>query len=77
MKKLPGKKLIIGDLNLGWNIPGRCTRWKSLVTRNTYPSWRPAIQFDYILAEEELKVTPLDHLQVGVSDHASIGVELY
>ncbi len=77
MKKLPGRKLIIGDLNLGWNIPGRCTKWKSLVTRNTYPAWKPAIQFDYILAAEELSTTPLTHPKVGVSDHASIGVEIH
>ncbi len=77
MKDLPGKKLIIGDLNLGWNIPGRFTKWKSLVTRNTYPTWKPAIQFDYILAEHELVGSPLEHSVLGISDHSSIGIELY
>ena len=77
MKKLPGKKLIIGDLNMGWNIPGRFTKWQSLVTRNTYPAWKPAIQFDYILAAENYATTSLAHPQVGVSDHASIGVKLH
>jgi endonuclease/exonuclease/phosphatase family metal-dependent hydrolase len=77
MKNLPGKKLIIGDLNLGWNIPGRFTRWKSLVTRNTYPTRKPVIQFDYILAEHELTGFPLTHPTFGISDHSSIGIELY
>ncbi len=77
MKKLPGRKLIIGDLNLGWNIPGRFTKWQSLGGRNTYPSWKPAIQFDYILAAQNETITPLAHPAVGVSDHASIGVDLH
>ena len=77
MKHLPGRKLIIGDLNLGWNIPGRFTRWKSLVSHSTYPAWKPAIQFDYILAPSEQLGSPLEHLALGISDHLSIGVELY
>ena len=77
MKKLPGKKLIMGDLNMGWNIPGRFTKWQSLVTRNTYPAWKPAIQFDYILAAEKHSSTPLAHPQVGVSDHSSIGAHIH
>lgn len=76
LKKMPGKKLIIGDLNLGWNIPGRLTSWKSLHTTKTYPSWKPAIQFDYILGAANLLATPLKHPKIGVSDHASIGVEI-
>ena len=76
LKKMPGKKLIIGDLNLGWNIPGRLTSWRSLHTTKTYPSWKPAIQFDYILGEANLLATPLTHPKIGVSDHASIGVEV-
>ena len=76
LKKMPGKKLIIGDLNLGWNIPGRLTSWKSLHTTKTYPSWKPAIQFDYILGEANFLAAPLTHPKIGVSDHASIGVEL-
>jgi endonuclease/exonuclease/phosphatase family metal-dependent hydrolase len=77
LKKLPGRKLIIGDLNLGWNIPGRFTKWNSLLSKNTYPSWKPAIQFDYILAAQPESTTPLIHPAVGVSDHASIGVEIH
>ncbi len=77
MKRLSGKKIIMGDLNLGWNIPGRFTRWKSLHTAKSYPSWKPAIQFDYILAEKSVPVTPLIHPKIGVSDHASIGVEIH
>jgi endonuclease/exonuclease/phosphatase family metal-dependent hydrolase len=76
LKKMPGIKLIIGDLNLGWNIPGRLTSWKSLHTTKTYPSWKPAIQFDYILGETNLAATPLTHPKIGVSDHTSIGVEV-
>jgi endonuclease/exonuclease/phosphatase family metal-dependent hydrolase len=72
------KALIFGDLNLPKNLPTVGSKWKSLVTLNTYPSWGAKIQFDYILAESphSFEYHPLSHTQTGVSDHLPIGVEI-
>jgi hypothetical protein len=52
---LPGRKLLIGDLNLPANLPQKLAAitgsWHSLVKQNTYPSWKPGIQFDYLLCQ--------------------------
>ena len=40
LKKLPGKSIVIGDLNLPWGLPTKISKWKSLVAKNTYPSWK-------------------------------------
>jgi endonuclease/exonuclease/phosphatase family metal-dependent hydrolase len=41
--------LLTGDFNLPWGIPSRLTSFKRATTSNSYPSWKPAISFDYIL----------------------------
>jgi endonuclease/exonuclease/phosphatase family metal-dependent hydrolase len=77
---LPGIHIIMGDLNLGWGLPVRGTHWRSLVVKNSYPSWNPKIQFDYITAHiphfGERNLHPLDLPDLGVSDHLPIGVEI-
>ena len=80
LKKLPGEKILVGDFNLGWDLPVRGTQWRSLKTMNTYPSWNPKIQFDYISAYlptfGERECRPLDIPEMGFSDHLPIGVEI-
>jgi endonuclease/exonuclease/phosphatase family metal-dependent hydrolase len=80
LKKFPGEHLIVGDLNLGWSLPVRGTRWRSLNERNTYPSWGAKIQFDYITAYSphfgERRYRPMDLPPLGISDHLPIGVEI-
>ncbi len=77
---LPGIHIIMGDLNLGWGLPVRGTHWRTLVVKNSYPSWNPKIQFDYITAHiphfGERNLHPLDLPDLGVSDHLPIGVEI-
>ena len=79
LKKIPGIPIIIGDLNLPWNLPQQ-GGWKSLSTKLTYPSWSPKIQFDYILMRANdlinVVVEPLLIKELGVSDHVPIGVEI-
>jgi endonuclease/exonuclease/phosphatase family metal-dependent hydrolase len=76
---MPGIPIIIGDLNLPWGLPEK-SGWKSLVLKNTYPSWAPRIQFDYILTSQAalkaLVSKVLTIPQLGVSDHLPIGVEV-
>jgi endonuclease/exonuclease/phosphatase family metal-dependent hydrolase len=83
--KLPGHKLLIGDLNLPANLPQNLAAltgsWHSLVKQNTYPSWKPGIQFDYLLCKSEdlvnFKAQALPVFSsVKLSDHLPIGAEI-
>jgi endonuclease/exonuclease/phosphatase family metal-dependent hydrolase len=78
MKDLPGDELLIGDLNLPGNLPTKVSGFKSLISHSTYPSWKPSIQFDYIMVRKsaQVKVEPLPTLNTSISDHVPIGVQL-
>lgn len=71
--------IIVGDLNLPKNLPIVISRifkgsWRSLVAKNTYPSWAPKIQFDHILSCSVESYEELTLPQTGISDHLPIGV---
>ena len=78
LKKLPGISVLVGDLNLPANIPSRLSRFKSVISQPTYPSWKPKIQFDYIMVtnKQAVQATPLSTIKPDISDHVPIGVEL-
>ena len=81
LKKLPGLALLTGDLNLPANLPSKFSGFKSIISQATYPSWKPKIQFDYImLRKNELKgissITSIKSTTTGISDHTPIGVEI-
>ena len=79
LAKFTGTKVVIvGDLNLPKNLPVAMSSWKSLVTKNTYPSWGGKIQFDYLLVpgNQNTFATPLSYPPTGISDHLPIGVEI-
>jgi len=72
------KVLLMGDFNLPGSIPAMGSKWQSLFVQSTYPSWKPKIQFDYILSKG---VALKDVIQVpttksGISDHLPLSVEL-
>jgi endonuclease/exonuclease/phosphatase family metal-dependent hydrolase len=70
--------LLVGDFNLPWGIPARLTRWNRATNSLTYPSWKPAISFDYILATDTdiQGIKEVTHPQLPVSDHRPISVEI-
>jgi len=71
------KVAIIGDLNLPKGLPVVGSKWNSLVTQNTYPSWGAKIQFDYILTKDSIsKVKTIKTIATGISDHLPITVEI-
>ena len=71
------KVAIIGDLNLPKGLPVVGSQWKSLITQNTYPSWGAKIQFDYILAKDNVsKFKAIKTTATGISDHLPITVEI-
>lgn len=78
LKKLSGVPVLVGDLNLPANIPSKLSGFKSVISQSTYPSWKPKIQFDYIMVanNQEVQATPLSTIKPDVSDHVPIGVEL-
>ena len=81
LKKLPGLALLTGDLNLPANLPSKLSGFKALISQATYPSWKPKIQFDYImLRKSEIKIVssikPMKSTATGISDHTPIGVEI-
>ena len=83
LSKMPGKHILMGDLNLPFDIPTKVSRWRSLQTKNTYPSWGAKIQFDYLLSDnldlsrvKSLEINNLDLTGNLVSDHLPIAVEI-
>ena len=81
LKKLPGFALLTGDLNLPANLPSKFSGFKSIISQATYPSWKPKIQFDYIMLRKgEIKsvssIKPIKSTATGISDHTTIGVEI-
>ncbi len=80
LRKLPGKHILIGDLNMPWNLPVLASKWRSLQQKNTYPSWGGKVQFDYITVPQSefitARIAPLECEVMGISDHLPIGVEI-
>ena len=80
LNRLPGKQVLIGDLNMIANLPSKFSGYKSLFKQMTYPSWKEKIQFDYIMAPKStaksITTTPVNTVKTNISDHTPIGVEL-
>ncbi len=78
IEKLSGTHILTGDFNLPWGLGPRIAGWNDLVNGSTYPSWKPSIEFDYIMSKE-LKgedVVGLIHNHYGVSDHLASSVKI-
>jgi endonuclease/exonuclease/phosphatase family metal-dependent hydrolase len=77
-RELPGPRLLIGDFNLPGALPRLTTRWVQLARAATYPSWRPRVQFDHVLADgiDESAVRDVQVMRLGVSDHCALAVDL-
>ena len=78
LKNLSGVPVLVGDLNLPANIPSKLSGFKSVISQSTYPSWKPKIQFDYIMVanKQDVQAKPLSTIKPSISDHVPIGVEL-
>ncbi len=72
------KVLLMGDFNLPSAIPAIGSKWQSLYAQNTYPSWKPKIQFDYILGKGvDLKdVAQVPTTKSSISDHLPLTIEI-
>jgi len=72
----PGPRLLVGDLNLPGSVPRRVSGWTQLARVPTYPSWKPRVQFDHVLADRPTAVRDVRALQLPVSDHCALVVDL-
>ena len=82
ISKMPGKHILLGDLNLPFDLPVKFSKWKSLVRVASYPTWQPKIQFDYILSynfpsdkSSSGLVKPI-HIESDISDHLPVTIEI-
>jgi len=76
LAKLPGKHLLIGDLNLPFEIPVKFSKWRSLSPHKTYPSWDPKISFDYILSNSDINSEAIAPMRSAFSDHLPVTIEI-
>ena len=71
VEQLPGLHIMTGDFNLPWGLGPKIAGWNDLVEGPTYPSWKPSIEFDYIMSKEltAKDVIAKIHGHHGISDH--------
>lgn len=77
LSRLPGPRVLLGDLNMPPPVPRLLTRWQVLARTPTYPAWEPRIQLDHVLGSGALPtVSTVECPQLAVSDHRALLVEL-
>lgn len=76
VQPLPGPRVLLGDLNLPGALPRLVTGWTQLARVPTYPSWRPRVQFDHVLADGigQPAVQRIESARLPVSDHNALAV---
>jgi endonuclease/exonuclease/phosphatase family metal-dependent hydrolase len=77
---LPRPLIVLGDFNLPGSLPARITGWTPLLRQATYPSMRPRVQLDHVLADgltahQQATARTEVHL-LPVSDHAAVTIDL-
>ena len=78
VEQLPGLHIMTGDFNLPWGLGPKLIGWNDLVKGATYPSWKPSIEFDYIMSKElsSIDVVPQIHKHYGISDHLASSIRI-
>ena len=77
-KQYQSKVILLGDFNLPWGLPVRISQWRRATHSLSYPSWKPAISFDYILMRRETieSAKEIVHEQISISDHRPLSIEI-
>lgn len=72
----PAPRVLLGDLNLPGRLPAWATGWTQLARLATYPSWKPRLQFDHVLAHPgaPVAVSSAVSQRLPVSDHNPVVV---
>ena len=77
LAKLPGPRVLLGDLNMPPPFPRALSGWRVLAKTATYPAWDPKIQLDHVLGSGELPpVRAVESPELAVSDHRALLIEL-
>jgi endonuclease/exonuclease/phosphatase family metal-dependent hydrolase len=77
MSRLPGPRVLLGDLNMPGHFPRWLTGWTSLARTPTYPAWEPRVQLDHVLGNGDLPpVQAVETPELPLSDHRALLVEL-
>jgi endonuclease/exonuclease/phosphatase family metal-dependent hydrolase len=75
---MPPPRILCGDLNLPGRVPSVLTGWADLARISTYPSWRPRVQLDHVLASgvslDAVRASTARRLPV--SDHCALAVDV-
>ena len=75
--RLPGPRVLLGDLNMPPPFPRLLTRWQVLARIRTYPAWEPKVQLDHALGSGDLpRVVAVEAPRLPVSYHLGLVVEL-
>jgi endonuclease/exonuclease/phosphatase family metal-dependent hydrolase len=75
-RSMPAPRFLLGDFNLPGAVPRLVTGWTQLARVPTYPSWRPRVQLDHVLADRPTSVDATHALRLPVSDHCALAVDL-
>ena len=51
LRRLPGPRVLLGDLNMPPPFPRLLSRWRPLARAATYPADEPRIQLDHVLVD--------------------------
>ena len=77
LARLPGPRVLLGDLNMPPPFPRVLSRWRPLARTPTYPAWDPKVQLDHVLGSGDLPpVRAVETPELPVSDHRALLVEL-
>ncbi|WP_206447712.1 endonuclease/exonuclease/phosphatase family protein [Agrococcus sp. KRD186] len=75
--RLPGPRLLMGDLNMPPALARRVTGARSLARGATFPSHRPLVQLDHVLSADPLPPARQIRLpRPALSDHLPVALEL-
>ncbi len=75
----PRPVLLAGDLNTPGRLPAWLSGYTQLARRATYPSWKPRVQWDHVLADGvgHEQVGEVSARQLPVSDHCALRVDVH
>ena len=75
---MPGPRFLLGDLNLPGRVPGLVSRWRQLARVPTFPSWRPRVQLDHVLADGfgTFTVQRVAAHRLSISDHTAVTIDV-
>jgi endonuclease/exonuclease/phosphatase family metal-dependent hydrolase len=78
LRRMPGPRVLLGDLNLPGGLPARVLGWRPLAVGATFPAPAPRLQIDHVLgdavppgAEHSPRITHLP-----LSDHRALSVDV-